>query len=283
MKKQLTITVLILLLASLACSIQNFQMETMETQYLCVSEALPGNIDETELVFKMTGGEFILTPGGDGLVNGTITYNVEQWEPQFTRRDNFYEIKQVNPFRFSGLPNANVENTWDLSLTNRLPLRLSIEGGASENTFDFSGLQLTSLKIIQGASDTTIRFDTPNPLLMEQFTFTTGASSAKLFGLGHANFKQMTMSGGAGDYTLDFSGALSQDSIVDIKAGISNISIIIPSGMRAVIHNQGTVSNINTSGTWLLTDDTYTTLVEGHTLTINLDLAIGNVNLVQEQ
>lgn len=283
MKKQLIITVLVLLLASIACSLQNIQMKTIETRVVNVSEALPDNANETELTFKMTGGEFALLPGAEGLVNGNITYNVEQWEPEFTRRQNFYEIKQVNPFSFSGIPTGDVENTWNLFLTNALPLKINIEGGASENEFDFTGLQLTNLKIVQGASDTTIRFDAPNPLVMEDFAFTTGASSAKIFGLGNANFKTMTMSGGAGDYTLDFSGSLSQDATVDIKAGISNITIIIPANMKAVINNQGTVTNINTQGTWLLTDNTYTTLKEGFTLTINLDLSVGSVTLIHEE
>jgi hypothetical protein len=115
---------------------------------------------------------------------------------------------------------------------------------------------------------------------MEEFSFTTGASSAKLYGLANANFEAMTMSAGAGDYTLDFTGSsLSQDTKVDIKAGISNITIIIPAGMKAQVYNRGTVSNINTQGTWLLTDNIYSTLNEGFTLTINLDMAVGNVNL----
>ncbi|MBW6467489.1 MAG: cell wall-active antibiotics response protein, partial [Brevefilum sp.] len=151
------------------------------------------------------------------------------------------------------------------------------------NLFDLSGLLLTRLKITQGASETVLRFDTPNPGMIEDFTFTTGASSAKLFGLGNANFKRMTMSSGAGDYTLDFTGTLLQDTQVDIKAGISNITIIIPAEMRAVVINQGTVSNVNSQGTWLLTDQTYTTLNQGYTLTINLDMSVGNVNLIHEE
>jgi hypothetical protein len=88
------------------------------------------------------------------------------------------------------------------------------------------------------------------------------------------------MSAGAGDYTLDFTGSsLSHDMSVNIKAGISNITIIIPAGLKALVNNQGTVSNINTKGTWLLMDNTYSTLNEGYTLTINLDMAVGNVNL----
>ena len=274
-------TALTLILASLACSIQNVQMQTIDTRVVNIDEPLPPDGGTAELVFQMTGGEFTIVPGADGLVNGSINYNVEQWEPEFTRSENHYEIKQADPFRITGLPSKDIINTWYLTLTRAIPLDLSIEGGASENEYDLSGLQLTNLRIVQGASDSVIRFDAPNPLSLENFTFTTGASSAEIYGLGYANFETMNMSSGAGDYTLDFGGGLSHDATVNIKSGISNITIIIPAGIQAVVVNEGTVSNINTRGTWLVQDNTYTTLDEGFVLTINLDMSVGNVTLVQ--
>lgn len=283
MKKQLIAILITLILASFACSVQNIQMETIETQTVNIAEALPGNTNETELVFNMTGGEFMLMPGAEGLVEGTITYNVEQWEPEFTRSANYYEIKQVNPYRITGLPIGDFQNNWTLALTEALPLNLSIEGGASDNTFEFSGLQLSRLNIVQGASDSTIRFGVPNPILMDEFIFKTGASSASLYGLAHANFERMSVSCGAGDYTLDFSGTLTHNVNVDIKSGISNIRIIIPPGMNVIVNNKGTVTNINTRGTWMVTDNTYTTSQEGFTLTINLNMAVGNVTLTHEE
>jgi hypothetical protein len=283
MKKQVLFSILMLILASFACSLQNVQMKTIETSQVDIIEPLPDNLDETEIQFRMTGGKFSITPGMDNLVTGTIRYNVEQWEPEFTRSSNLYKVSQVNSFRFSGIPSGDVINSWDLALSTQIPLSLSIEGGASENSFDFTGMQLTYLRIVQGASDSTIRFDSLNPVKMETFVFNTGASSAELIGLGNANFSTMSVSCGAGDYTLDFSGLLTEDRQVTIKAGVSNISIVIPGGTKAVINNQGTVSNINTRGTWLVTDDTYTTLAEGPTLTIDLDMAVGNVNLVHEE
>jgi len=284
MKKQLLAVILVLVLATIACSIDNIEMETIETRTITINESLPPNTEETTIKFNMTGGVFNLQSGAEGLVNGTITYNVEQWEPEYTRRDNAYEIRQVSPFSITGIPTKDIENTWDLSLSTALPIDLSIEGGASEYNFDFTGLQLTNLRILQGASGSIIRFDTPNPQLMGEFSFTTGASSAKLYGLANANFEVMYMSAGAGDYTLDFTGSsLSHDARIDIKAGISNITIIIPAGMKVLVNNNGTVSNINTQGTWLLTDDTYSTLDEGYMLTINLDMAVGNVNLNHQE
>jgi hypothetical protein len=257
-------------------------MRTIDLQTVSINEPLPSNMAESEVSFNMTGGTFNIQPGSGMLVSGSIVYNVEQWEPQFTRSNNYYEIKQVSPFSFSGIPTNDIVNTWDLALTNEIPVNLTIEGGASENNFDFTGLKLTGLKITQGASETSVQFNAPNTAQMQDFSFTTGASSADLLGLGYANFTNMTFSAGAGDYTLDFTGALTHDAIVNIKSTISNIRIVIPAGMRTVIINKGTVSNINTEGTWMLNDDTYTTLVEGYTLTINLDMAVGNVTLIHE-
>jgi len=282
MKKQVIAAVLVLMLASFACSIQNIEMKTIDIQVVTIAEPLPTDLAGTELVFTMTGGKFNLSPGADGLVNGSITYNVERWEPEFTRSTYYYEIKQKNPYSFTGIPTGDIENHWDFGLSTVLPLDLTIEGGASENLFDLSGLQLTNLNITQGASETEVRFETPNPVLMKEFSFKTGASSAKLYGLGNANFISMNFSCGAGDYTLDFSGTLSMESTVDIKAGVSNLTIIIPADMNAAIVNHGMVSNINTQGTWLVTDETYTTMVDGPKLTINLDMAVGNINLIHE-
>lgn len=283
MKKQMIAVVITLLLATLACTLQNIRLETIDPQIVFISEPVPQNAHETELIFKMSGGKFFITPDASELIEGSIKFNVEAWKPEIIRRDNYVEIKQVNPFNIKGIPNSGTENTWELRLTDALPLRLSIEGGASKNIFDLTGLQLSRLNISQGASDTTIRFDAPNPILLQEFKFTTGASSADLHGLGYANFQQMTFSCGAGDYTLDFSGGLNQDASVDIKSGVSNITIVIPAGLKAVVHNRGTVSNVNTRGTWLVSDQTYSTLAEGYTLTINLNVSVGNINLNYEE
>lgn len=282
MNKRLIIAIVVLVLSSFACSLQNIEMRTIETQEVVIAESLPDNNDETELVFQMSGGKFMLNPGAQGLVNGTITYNVEQWEPEFTRSNNTYKITQVDPFRLSGIPSGDVVNRWEFGLTTALPLNISVTGGASENEFNFSGLQISQLAITQGASETDIRFDVPNPIVMKDFTFKTGASSADIYGLINANFERMSMSAGAGDYKLDFSGTLTHDVYVEIKAGVSNMSITIPSSMKVVVNNTGAISNINTTGTWMLTDNTYTTLNEGYTLTIDLNMAVGNVNLKQQ-
>jgi hypothetical protein len=283
MKKQLIAAIAVLLFAGFACSISNLQMKTSETRTVDINAPLPENLEETEILFRMSGGEFNLNPGASNLVNGLITYNVEKWEPEFTYRENLYQIKQSEQLAISGIPTDEIINSWDLTLSTAVPIDLTIEGGASDNNYDLTGIQLTNLSIIQGASDTSLTFNQPNPANMESLSFTTGASSAKIFGLANANFNRMTFSGGAGNYTLDFGGSLSHDAYVEIKAGASNLKIIVPTGMQVQVNNLSSVSVINTEGTWLLKDDSYTTLEEGYLLTIDLNLTVGNVTLVHEE
>jgi len=283
MKKPVIAMLIVLFLSTLACSLQGTSYETIEPQIIFIDEDLPQTEQIAELVFKMSGGKFIITPGADGLVNGTIKFNVEQFAPQFVRKDGYFEIKPSKPIHIKTFPFKEYENTWELGITKNIPLKLTVEGGASENNFDFSGLKLTNLDISQGASETKIYFNQPNLEVIESFSLKTGASSTKIFGLGNANIKFLSVSSGAGDYTLDFSGNLSQDMDVNIKAGVSNFTIIIPPETLAVIHNNGAVTNINTKGTWLVSDNTYSTLNEGFLLTINLNMGVGNVNLYHEK
>lgn len=283
MKKPVIAMIIALLMATLACSFQNTTLEEIDPQIMFIDEPLPQAKQEAELVFKMGGGQFFITPGADGLVEGTIKYNAKQLEPNFTRRDGYFEIRPPKGIQFKTDLFKNIINTWELGITKNIPIKLIIEGGASENNFDFTGLQLIDLNIKQGASDTIILFNEPNSSVIDYFSFITGASSAKMIGLGNANFKKMDIIGGAGNYSLDFSGNLNQDTIVNVKLSVSNVTIIIPSDMNAIINNTGAVSNINNKGAWLLNDNTYSTTNEGFALTINLDMAVGNVNLIREE
>jgi hypothetical protein len=80
---------------------------------------------------------------------------------------------------------------------------------------------------------------------MSILRYSTGASTVKLIGLANANFSTLTFSGGAGNYTLDFSGDLQQDAVVTIDSGLGNLSLIIPEGVNANVKLEGAAVNIN--------------------------------------
>src|SRR3990172_10839565 len=92
---------------------------------------------------------------------------------------------------------------------------------------------------------------------MDSFSYKTRASPVKIYGIGNANTSQFTFDGGAGDYTLDFSGTLKQDLAVNVTSGVSKIEIIIPENVPARITISGGLNNISPSGTWSITGNTY--------------------------
>ena len=114
---------------------------------------------------------------------------------------------------------------------------------------------------------------------MGQFRFRTGASSAELSGLSNANFSLMKFEGGAGSYTLDFSGTLSRDATVEIDAALSSVKLIIPENIPTTLDLEGSLTNVSTRGTWAGGGSTYSLAGQGPTLTFVIKLGAGNLEL----
>ena len=175
-------------------------------------------------------------------MEGTAIYNVEDLKPKINKNGNSIEIRQGN---FNGLPFfEDMKNEWDLKLSNT-PLDLNVEAGAYEGNMELGGLALKSLTVQDGASHVDISFKDPNQTEMSVLRYETGASDVKLTGLGNANFSTLTFSGGAGNYTLDFSGELQRDGVVTVESGLGNLSLIVPDDVDAVVTVEGAALNVN--------------------------------------
>jgi hypothetical protein len=114
---------------------------------------------------------------------------------------------------------------------------------------------------------------------MSIFKYETGASNLKLSGLANANFATFDFNSGAGDYTLDFSGELQRDASITIDTGLSNMILVIPEDVNAVIKVDSGASNINTTSGWKQNGDTYTQAGDGPTLTFVVSIGAGNLTI----
>ena len=283
MLKPVVKLIAILVITSLACTF-NVDVPTsrpgeVQTLTLAEQEPVPGGAARVEIA--MGGGTLNLSGGGANLVNGTIEYNLSDWEPVITRTKNTVRIEQdIDAIPIPDTGNEMV-NRWNLQLGNT-PMELDIDAGAYEGTINLSGVPLLGLDIDGGASSAEVRFDTPNPQTMSTFNFNTGASNVNLYGLSNANFSRMAFSGAAGDYLLDFSGQSQQDAIVDVAGAVGKVSIQVPAGRAARVSVTGGLSDVNTNGGWQGSDNTYTLTGSGPNLTINVDMAVGQLELVSE-
>lgn len=268
--------ILVLALASLACG---FSIDLPERREAgpeveeSITVADPES-DDTSLTISFGAGRLTLSPGAEELVDGTVVYNIDDLKPEIIENGDSIEIKQGD---FNGLPLFDdITNEWDLQLGDA-PLDLTVQAGAYEGNLELGGLSLKNLTVRDGAAHVDLSFTEPNQAEMSMLRYQTGASEVRLTGLANANFSTLAFSGGAGNYTLDFSGELQRDAAVTVESGFGNLSLIIPEGVDAVVTVESAAVNINHDSGWAQNGQKYTQRGSGSTLTILVKMAAGNL------
>ncbi len=125
----------------------------------------------------------------------------------------------------------SVAGRWRLYLSRRTPLDLTLRLGAAEADVDLTGVPLEALRLESGLARTALRFTAPNPIEMGDLEIEAGLSEFTATGLGHARFEQFDFDGGAGRFTLDFTGgALRPGAEADVRVGIASLTLVLPAG-----------------------------------------------------
>jgi len=280
------IAVLVLALAGTTCSynLPVTKIKTIPAQTLDIQIPMPGEQSTgVELNLEFVAGELKLSPGAEGyLAYGAATFNAVELEPKVVANEPFYSLSSGDP-KNGGIPvnRDDLQNEWDIQLADT-PMSLNIKAGAYNGSFELGGLALEKLMIDEAGSALTCSFSAPNRVEMSSFTVSTGGSTMILKGLANANFKQMTINAGAGDYTLSFDGNLQRDAQVMIDTGASTVNIIVPQGVNAQVFFDGGLTSINTTGGWEQNGVAYTLSGNGLTLTITVKMGIGTLNLKTE-
>jgi hypothetical protein len=281
-KHLLIFPVIALLVSSLACSftVNLPEAKLGETQTFTISEAFPEDSQTAKISIEMGAGELDIQSGSKMLIEGQIQYNISEWKPEVIRDEQNLLIRQGRKENLR-IPTRDVINRWQFKLGST-PVDLDIAAGAYKGMLNLSGVALTRLNIQDGASQAEVRFDQPNPVQMESLRYRTGASEVSLIGLGYASPAFLNFEGGTGSYTLDFSGRLQQDMNASITVGVSSLKIIIPAGTPARIVITGGLNNVQPSGTWRISNNVYETEGDGPKIEINLNMGVGNLELVTQ-
>jgi hypothetical protein len=282
MYRKLFFVLIILAFATIACNFNiNLPVNSITpgpTVTDDISVAQPGGTGPVNLKLAFGAGTLKLNPGSSSMVSGTATYNIADFKPEISTNGNSVRIEQGN-WKMTGIPNLNnIKNDWDLSLGNS-PMNLTVEAGAYKAEYQFGGLALTNLTIRDGASESEVDFDSANTAEMALLRYETGASSVTLTGLGNANFASLEFDCGAGDYTLDFGGSLQRAGSVHIQTGVSDMTLVIPSGIPVQVTVQGALANVTHGSGWTQNGKVYTQDGTGPGLTITVEIGAGNLTL----
>jgi len=282
--KRIFLAIAALALVTLACGINiNLPMERINPGAVQTEEiSIPavGTSDPVNLTIGFGAGELDIHPGAqDALVEGTAEYNVPELKPEITVDGNTVLLK-TGEMKIKGLPifGDKYKNIWDLKLGESL-LDLTINAGAYQGKIELGGLSIGSLTVADGASQAEWSFSQPNLVEMDTLRYETGASSVSLEGLANSRASKIIFKGGAGDYTLDFSGQLQKDMDVSVDAGISNVKIVVPKGVPARLNFNGGLSNVDVNGNWEKSGNVYKMVGDGPEITFDVTMGAGNLEL----
>jgi hypothetical protein len=272
-------------LVGLACSVTfnlpNVQSVTGNTISETISLPLPVDKNTpSNVTFQFGAGSLILQPGAtEGLVTGTVKYNVSELKPVVTSSNNNVTISQ-GKLNLNIVPAfiSKVINEWSFMLAD-YPMNLTINAGAYNGSYELGGLSITRLEVTDGAAKVDLGFSSPNMVEMSSLTYSTGASDVAITGLGNANVSDVAFNGGAGSYVLDFSGQLQRDMTVSVDSGISSVTIRVPPDVSAQVTSNSSLISVTTSGSWLQQGTTYQQSGSGNRIIILVRMGAGSLQL----
>ena len=267
--------------------------------------------ESLEVNLQLNGGKVWFTKSPyDKLFMIEVEYNSEEMRPRFRYdsddpslsfrliskdeeyEDDDFEFNDDNfKFDFDGddvnIGLSSVKKTsWDLKFTDKVPLNINLFSGATKGNFDFTGMMISNLNIKTGASKTFISFDEPNPIRMSEFNISLGLAKFRGKHLLNANFENMTIEGGLGKSTLDFTGETTEKCYVQMELSISSTIIILPRNIGVKIYaDVSAFTSFDTKDLIEVEDDVYESPNWGETegeLVMDIEASIGFVEFIFE-
>lgn len=163
-------------------------------------------------------------------VNGSEEKNVTLDENRGTR----WGIQIFNDLSDQNRP-------WEIGLSPRVPLRLRIDTGSGNSTFDLTGLSLESLRLETGSGDSQLTLPDGNQRFL--FDYNGGSGNLNVKAPEEATF-EMGLNGGSGNINIDLpDGAGVRVVVRDDGSG----ALRLPDGFERV---GGNGDNDNNEGTW---------------------------------
>jgi hypothetical protein len=278
MKKSL-IALSMLLVLSFMLTACNAVLTTGTTETASIN--VPANDKNTTYDVRLEPGAATVnvSANGDGVLQGTVDYNIAQLKPNVYSSGSRVEISQSN---VEGIVPRNAKNDWQLKLGEGVPMNLTVNTGASKGNWDLGGISLRSLNFSQGAADTQLNFGQVNPVSLDNFNVNSGAASLKINGMGNANIKNGTLKTGAGKLELSFDGKLAQNATINLEGGVSGITIYSGGNPVQVVREESGLSSIK-QGSWSKFGNNYESpewaSAGGSKVTIYVKIGVGSLEL----
>ena len=223
-----------------------------------------------------------------GPAAGNLLYRMElRHDERWTRPLSEYD-------RASGTLRLGVEGTGRRSqrgreggghahveLAPRTPMDLRMEFGAGRAEMELGGMAVRTLELATGASETELRWASPNRVAASQVRIASGASRLRVRGLGNARAERIRFEGGVGETVLEFDGAWSGNADLGVEMGLGAVTLRFPRSLGVRIESRSALARFSPAGMERRGDAWYSAGWDRarHRLTVRVDAAFGAVNV----
>ncbi len=214
------------------------------------------NEENMSLSVSFAVGTFTLGPDATGsLYRAGLVYDSEDFRPiqEYNPRSHTLSLGVRSRDHDLGLNIRDLEETrqrLDVSVSPLVPTDLSLRLGAGAAAIELGDLSLTSLRLQSGATISTVNFSSPNRIQCEEMELTVGAAEFSAIGLGNSRCQHIEFHGGAGEFVLDFSGDLAEQSFTDVgvRMGLATLELRLPSSVGVAIELTRFLAGFDSSG-----------------------------------
>jgi uncharacterized protein DUF2154 len=218
MKRNLTIALTVLVLASLACNslvkTPFSNVKTGPTETFSIDEPVPASaiITDASLVMAPSSATLALAGGAKSLVEGEIVYNVAEWKPTLTASDGVLRIVQeLQDDKLHSVSVAAVD-AWDLKLDNGV-VNVRVDCPAGDFTLDFADTLPDGVTITIAMGAGNLRLVVPDKVAAD-IKVTRGPSNVSTEGGWTKDGSSYTNGGSGSGWTIN------------IDMGVGNLTLV---------------------------------------------------------
>lgn len=171
--------------------------------------------------------------------------------------------------------------TATVELAPAVPMALALEFGAGRADLELGGMAVRSLDVATGASETELRWRTPNRVAASEVRIASGASRLGVRGLGNARAERIRYEGGVGETTLEFDGAWNRNADVSVEMGLGAVTLRFPRALGVRIESRSRLARFSPAGMERRGDAWYSPGYDRtrHRVTVRVEAALGAVNV----
>jgi hypothetical protein len=235
--------VLVLSMTSCVCIGERVELVDLRTEEQTIDL---GGAERVVIEVDIGIGKLNVRGGSSALLDAEFTYNVEEWAPAVD-----YSVKDGRGYLSITQPDAqgksvpdDARNEWELSLSEDVPLELSIDMGVGNVQLDLGDLRLTDLSVDQGVGnvkinligertgDLTASVDGGVGEIAVLVPSSVGVRVEADTGIGSFSARGLKKHGGA--YVNDAYGETESTITLSIDAGIGKITVETPDGTASM-------------------------------------------------